>query len=355
MSGLESRARATAAVAVSVVLWSTAYGLSALVLITASPAVLSELRLLLAVPAMLALVLLSRAPLRGLKPFLQAMRRPFTILLALTGVSLFYLPSNLGLSLSSPGTAALMSASLPVLTALLAWWVIREPVSLTVAFGLLLTSVGIIISASGASTFGLGAVLLVAGLASYALYTVMLRRIGSGTDVTRRSVPSTDPLVLATATAVWGAVLLLPWLGWEVVVGVASWPSGWVGWGSILFLALIVTAPTMALYNYGAERVPAAVSGSAAAVVPVLGYAFAVALGEPLDLVKAAGGVLALVGIVITALPRRERGRAGGQVARAVAGFATPATEAAGLSGSSRPAEASRRTGRRARRGIPAA
>lgn len=304
MNGTGRTGRATAAVAVSVVLWSSAYGLSAIVLVTASPAVLSELRLLLAVPVMLGMIALRRGPAQGIRAFLSAMGRRSTVLLAVTGVALFYLPSNLGLSLSSPGTAAVMSAALPVLTAVLAWWLIREPITPRSGLGIAVTSMGVAIASAGSGVLGWGAVLLVAGLLAYALYTVLLRGMGSRAD------PGgvVDPVVLATATALWGAVLLLPWLGWEVVSGAVAWPSTPAGWASVLFLALIVTAPTMALYNYGAERVRAAVSGAAAAAVPVLGYAFAVVLGEPFAPIKAAGGVLALAGIAITTIPRRPRG-----------------------------------------------
>ncbi|BDV29633.1 multidrug transporter [Microbacterium terricola] len=296
-----------AAVVVSVVLWSTAYGLSALVLVTASPAVLSELRLLLAVPLLVAMVIVRRAPDRGLCALGAALRRPRTVLLALTGVALFYLPSNLGLALSSAGTAALMSASLPVLTALLAWGMLRERVTGRVAAGLALTTCGIVLASARAAQFGLGAVLLVAGLASYALYTVLLRRLAPPQGGAQRTAggAAPDPLVLATATAIWGALLLTPWVAVELVAGTAAWPTGTTGWVSILILALVVTGPTMALYNYGAERVPAAFSGTAAAAVPVLGYAFAVVLGEPLEPLKVAGGTLALAGIVLAAMPAR--------------------------------------------------
>lgn len=291
-----------AAVFVSVGLWSTTYGLSAVALDTASPAVLSELRLVLAIPLLLVLILVFR-PHLGLPALVRALRQPLAVVLALTGVALFSLPSNVGLTMSTAGTASLMSASLPVLTALIAWRLLRERIPRRVTTGLVLTTIGVAIASAGAVQLGLGAVLLVAGLASYALYTVLLRRTGELT----RDASLTDPIVLATATAIWGAVLLAPWLVWEVSAGTASWPSGGPAWVSILFLALVVTGPTMALYNYGAERVPAAVAGTATGAVPALGYAFAVALGEPIEALKVVGGVLALLGIVVAALPARDR------------------------------------------------
>jgi drug/metabolite transporter (DMT)-like permease len=299
-----------AAVFVSVALWSTTYGLSAVALISASPAVLSELRLVLAIPLLLVLIIVLR-PHLGLSALGRALRQPLAVVLAVTGVALFYLPSNLGLTLSTAGTASLMSASLPVLTALIAWRVIRERITARVTAGLVLTTVGVAVASVGAVQLGFGAALLVAGLASYALYTVLLRRTGEGT----RDAALTDPIVLATATALWGAVLLAPWLVWEVATGAAAWPSGGPAWASILFLALVVTGPTMALYNYGAERVPAAVAGTATGAVPAFGYAFAVALGEPVEAIKVFGGALALIGILVAALPARDRSVLSGRTA----------------------------------------
>ncbi len=303
------------AVAVSVVLWSTTYGLSALVLVTASPAVLSELRLVLGVLPMVGLIALRRTPARRLPALRAALRRPVTVVLGLTGVSLFYLPSNLGLALSSAGTASLVSAALPVLTALAAWLIIRERVTVRVIAGLVLTTVGIVVASAGSMQAGWGALLLVAGLASYAVYTVLLRRLGSPAghekgEATKDAGGTADPVVLATATAIWGAVLLLPWLAWEAATGAAAWPADATGWTSVAFLALVVTGPTMALYSYGAERIPAAVSGAATGAVPALGYAFAVVLGEPLEAVKVIGAVLAVAGIVVAAAGSRAPDRA---------------------------------------------
>ena len=263
------------AVAVSVVLWSTAYVLSAIVLTTASPAVLSELRLVLAVPVMVLLIALMRGSVAGFRMLSGSLRRPSTVLLALTGVALFYLPSNIGLSLTSPGTAALMSATLPVLTCLFAWWILRESVTGRVALGLILVTAGIVIVCADApeavrvrSCWRRG---------SPGTRPIPSCCVGSAHGLIGRRHPRTGrrprtrrrprrPMRSSSRRRPHSgaAILLLPWLGWEIATGTAALPSDAPGWFSILFLALVVTAPTMALYNYGAERVPAAVSGAAA-------------------------------------------------------------------------------------------
>lgn len=292
------------AVTVSVVLWSTAYVGSAIVLESSSPAVLSVLRFLIALVALVPFAL--RRP-----GFLAVMRSPRTILLGLTGVTFYYSFANIGLLFTTAGTAALASAALPVLTAAFAVGLLREKLPPRTIIGLVLATAGVALIAAAGLTLDLGLLLSLVGLASYALYTVLLRR-----DVDRRTEP-VEPLVLATGTALWGTILMLPWLLVEVLGGGARLPSEPLGIGVLLALGLIVTAPTMVLFNYAAERLPAAVSGIATAGIPALGYAFGVLYGEPLDAVKVVGGVVALAGIVVATLvtPKVEASPPGALVA----------------------------------------
>ncbi len=283
------RALPLAAVAGSVALWSTAYVASAIVLESASPAVLSVLRF--------AVALVVLVPLAALRPgFLRVLRSRRTIVLGLTGVTFYYSFANVGLFFTTSGTAALANAALPVLTAVFAVLVLRERLPVRTLLGLTLATAGVILIAAAGLTVDLGLLLCLVGLASYALYTVLLRR-----DADRRPEPI-EPLVLATGTAVWGTAIMLPWLLVEALAGAAALPASPPAWLALLFLGLVVTAPTMVLYNYGAERLPAAVSGIATAGIPALGYALSVVVGEPVDAVKVIGGVVALAGIVVATL-----------------------------------------------------
>ncbi|MGP3534431.1 DMT family transporter [Microbacterium sp. RD1] len=280
------------AIGLSVVLWSFAYVLSGWALETGSAAVLSVCRF--------ALALVVLVPLAARRPaFWRTLRQPRTILLGLTGVTLYYSLANIGLLFTTPGTAALVVSLLPVLTAVAAVAMIRERLSTRTIVGLALATLGVGLVAASGFRVDIGVALNIGALASYAIYTVLLRRDGGHAD-------APDALSLATATGVWGTILMLPWLGWEMLTGAASVPTDPRGLIAILVLALVVTAPTLVLYNYGAERVPAAVSGVATAAIPALGYGFALLLGETLDPVKALGGAIALVGVVIATLARPQ-------------------------------------------------
>ena len=285
---MSSRWLPLAAIGISVLLWSAAYVVSGWALETMSPAVLSVGRF--------AIALLVLIPLAARRPdFVRTLRRPRTVLLGLTGVTLYYSFANIGLLFTTPGTAALTAALLPVLTAAAAVAMIRERLTGRTWLGLVLATIGVALVAASGFRVDVGVMLNIVALASYAVYTVLLRRDAGRAD-------SPDAIVLATATGIWGTVILLPWLAWEAIAGTIALPTDPDGLISILILALVVTAPTLVLFNYGAERLPAAVSGVATAAIPALGYGFALLLGEPLDPVKALGGAIALVGVVIATL-----------------------------------------------------
>jgi drug/metabolite transporter (DMT)-like permease len=285
------------AVGIAVLLWSTSFGLSAEVLKTASPAVLSVGRF--------AIGLIILVPVAARRPgFTMTLRRPRTILLGLTGVALYFALTNVGLQFTTPGTAALSNAALPALTAILAVLILRERISPRTIIGLVLATSGVAIVAGSGLSLDLGVVLCVVGLASYALYTVLLRQDvapapETGRAPKRHTPERVDPIVLATATGLWGTVIMLPWLAAEAATGTALPPAGPTGIGSLLFLGIGITAPTLVLFNYGAERLPAAVSGAMTAAIPALGYLFALLLGEPPDAITALGGLIALIGVLI--------------------------------------------------------
>lgn len=288
MSAARSAVGPFAAVGGSVILWSTAYAASGYVLESGSPAVLSVGRFALALVVLVPLALRRRG-------FARALASPFAMLLGLTGVSLYYSLTNIGMLFTTAGIAALTSALLPVLTAGFGRVLLGERIPRRAGLGLLIATAGVVVIAAAGLSLDLGLLLCIGAIVSYALYTVLLRR----SAVRAAPMGRTDALSLATATSVWGVVFMLPWLLIEALSGTASLPSGAGGILTLLFLGLVVSAPTMVLFNYGAERLPAVVSGVLTAGIPALGYAVAVIAGEPLDPIRALGGGIALVGILI--------------------------------------------------------
>ena len=236
-------------------LWSAAYVLSGWALETASPGGACR-----SAGSRSPSSCSSRSRCDG-RGFVRTLREPRTILLGLTGVTLYYSFANIGLLFTTPGTAALTAAFLPVLTAGAAVALIHERLE-RAHLGRARTRDRRRDAGRGIRMrVDVGVLLNIVALASYALYTVLLRKDAGRSD-------SPDALVLATATGVWGTLIMLPWLAWEAFAGTIAAPSDPRGMISIVVLALVVTAPTLVLFNYGAERLPAAISGVATAAIP---------------------------------------------------------------------------------------
>lgn len=285
---MSARALPTVAIGVTVALWSVTYVLSGWALESGSAAVLSVGRF--------GLTLVVMVPFAARRPgFRRALRDPATVALGFLGVTLYYALANIGLLFTTAGTAALVASLMPVLTAVAAFALLRERVSRRTGLGLALATVGVALIALAGFRLDLGVVLNLLAVVAYALYTVLLRR-------TEGSATGADALSLATATAVWGTVLMLPWLAGEILTGTAAIPHDIRGIAGILIEGLVITGPALVLFSYAAQRLPAAVSGVAVAAVPALGYGFALLVGEPFDLVKAIGGAIALAGVLIATL-----------------------------------------------------
>lgn len=267
--------------------WATTFVVSADALTTISPAVLTVLRFVLAAITLVPLALWRRAPLGSIT------LHPAAALLGLTGVAAYYGLQNIGLLLTTAGTAALLQALLPIVTALLAAAFLGERPPPRVVVGLGVATVGVGLVASAGGRLDAGALLIMVGVVSYAAYTVALRHFAGRPRFTP------DPLAVAATSSLWGVLFLAPWLGWETITGQSRWPTSAAAVGATLYLGVVASGGTLLLWSYGAARIPASISGVLTAGIPAFGYAFAVLFGEPATWIQTTGGTLAVCGIVI--------------------------------------------------------
>jgi drug/metabolite transporter (DMT)-like permease len=277
----------------AVLIWATAFVVSEDALATTSPAVLTFVRFLVATLALLPFALGLRSALRPI------IMKPIAMLLGLTGAAAYYGLQNLGLLYTTAGTAALLQAVLPVVTGALAAVFLNERPTRGVVVGLVLATAGVALVSFSGARLGVGALLIIAGVFTYGVYTVALRHYARIADA------GLDALGVATASSIWGLLFLAPWLAAEVVAGQARWPTQSAALWEVLYLGVLASAATLFLWSYGAARVDATVSGIFIAGIPVFGYGFAVLLGEPATWAKTVGGVMAVCGMVLAARPSR--------------------------------------------------
>ena len=139
----------------------------------------------------------------------------------------------LGVNLTSPGEASLVTTTMPMWVMLLAWLFLREPITLKKAGGIILGATGalILIFGNGAKTSGgsapaLGDFIVLMAQLSYATYLTIYRNFIKKYSLvtlmkwmflsaTVVALPATIPQIAATA---WSAIPLSVWLGIGYVV-----------------------------------------------------------------------------------------------------------------------------------------
>ncbi|MDE6339054.1 MAG: DMT family transporter [Muribaculaceae bacterium] len=139
----------------------------------------------------------------------------------------------IGVSLTSPGEASLVTTTMPMWVMLLAWLILREPITLKKAGGIVLGATGAVILILGGGAISvrganpaLGDVIVLCAQLSYALYLTLYRNF-----IRKYSLVTLMKWMFLSATIValpgsaqwlastdWQSIALLEWLGIAYVV-----------------------------------------------------------------------------------------------------------------------------------------
>ena len=138
---------------------------------------------------------------------------------------------------------------------------------------------------SGALSFNLGDLMMVAACALYAGYTIALR-----------GRPHLPPLVFFAGMALAAFAASLPFLAAEVALGRAYWPTG-KGFALVLFVALAPSLVSQLFFMRAVELIGPGRAGIFTNLTPLFGAFFAIVLlGEPFHLYDAGAMALGLSG-----------------------------------------------------------
>jgi len=226
---------------------------------------------------------------------------PAVLLLAVLGIASFNTLAYSGLQYTQAINAFLIQSLMPVMIVILSFLIFRERVTA-------LQSVGIVVSLSGAVmiiargdmdvllslTVNRGDFLVMAAIACYAGYSVMLRKR-----------PHVHPLAFI-CTIFWiGTIVLLPLYLWEsMTVAVMQ-----VKLSSLLVIGYVMVFPSIVsylCYNRGVELVGANRAGLFIHLMPVFGSIMAVVfLGEAFRWYHSFGVFLIGTGIFLATRSRR--------------------------------------------------
>ena len=211
-----------------------------------------------------------------------------------------------GMSRVEASRAAVVVTTNPVFVTLAAAWLFGEPLNWRIGLGLALAVVGAATVMTHGQPWdlltggvGVGEWLLVGCIVSWAVYSLMAKRLMVGID----------SLTATAVSAAFGCLLL--WVAALAVEGPAVALQGLAALSTDLvgLLAFMALGPTVLSYVWffrGIAALGAGVASSYISLVPVVGVSSAVwLLGEPLGWSLAAGGALALAGVVIANRARR--------------------------------------------------
>ncbi len=270
-------------------IWGGMYVVSKVVLDIIPPFTLVAIRLLLGALTLSIVLLIKGFPSISGKKALQVLGVGFVGY----GVSLSL--QFLGTKLSTAANGSLVTSATPAFVLLFAWLLLGEKITGRRLLALFLATLGVIAvidprSAQLNPDLFLGNLFLIGAAVTWALYSVLVRKVTQSTDV-----------LLFSMIAFLG--------GLPVTVPASVWELSRVGHGEItmaviagvLFIGIISTALAMVLWNSAFAFVAAGLASLTFFAQPVVGTLLgAYFLGEKITPLFLLGGLLIAIGIVIS-------------------------------------------------------
>lgn len=219
------------------------------------------------------------------------------MLLALSGVTLFFMVQYTGISMAGASIASILVCLLaPVLISVFSAWLFRERLKrrqvagiVGAALGTLTIVAGDVFSSQGNLAFLQGSLLLLLTPLMWAGYTLLGKKV----------MEKYDPFLVVAYVSILGGLLFVPFSLAEnsfTLIAAASLH----GWLFILFLAFTCSLLGYYIWFYIMKQVKAAVASSFLFGEPLVTALFATTfLGEQITVSVVAGGLLVLVGVVL--------------------------------------------------------
>jgi drug/metabolite transporter (DMT)-like permease len=201
----------------------------------------------------------------------------------------------LGTKLSTAANGSLVTSATPAFVLLFAWLLLKERITVRRLMALFLATLGVIAvidprSAQLNPELFLGNLLLIGAAVTWALYSVLVRKVTQNIDV----------LLFSLVAFLGGLPVVIPAAAWELsMAGMGTITPGIIA--GVLFLGIISTALAMVLWNTSFAFVDASVASLTFFAQPVvgtlLGWFFLKETITPLFLL---GGLLIGIGLVIS-------------------------------------------------------
>ncbi|MEQ6249108.1 DMT family transporter [Sulfitobacter sp. HNIBRBA3233] len=266
------------------------FSLGAMVANEISPLALNTLRFVIAGAAVGAV-----AVARGGIPR-SALRAPWRYLVLGGFFSIYFVLMFEGLKTARPVSAAAVFTLVPAMSAVIAWFLLRQRTTARMALALLIGGAGALwvifradLGALLAFEIGRGELIFFFGCLSHAVYTPMIRKLNRGESA----------VVFSFGTLVAGAGLMAL-IGWRDIAATDWTALRPLVWVTIFYVALGASAITFVLVQFATMRLPSAKVMAYTYLVPSWVIGWEVALGNALPPpVMAVGVVMTVLALLL--------------------------------------------------------
>lgn len=218
------------------------------------------------------------------------------LLSSFTGVLLFHTLVYRGLHTTTAISASLILATSPVVIPIVVYLVSRERLTPREGVGIVATMVGVVVVLTRGDVralahlhFATGDLLILGAVVAWAVYSVALRR--------RPDVP---PLVIVTAVAAVGTVMIAPFYVWEAVtVGGFIWNLPHIA--TFLYVGIFASVVAYIAWNQGVVAVGPTKAGPYLNLMPLFSGVLAVVfLGEAIHVFHLVGAAFIGAGLWVS-------------------------------------------------------
>ncbi|MBN1454581.1 MAG: DMT family transporter [Anaerolineales bacterium] len=272
-------------------IWGGMYVVSKVVLDVIPPFSLLTIRLVLGALT-LGLVI-------ALRPKPEFTQRQFwnSFLVGIVGYGISLSFQFVGTKLSTASNGALVTSATPAFILIFAPFLLGEKNTPRRILALVISTIGVVAvidprNAELSPSLFLGNMCLLAAGLTWALYSVLVRKVSKNDDL----------LIASTIMLIGGLPISIPAGAWELSAhGIGTLTPGIIG--GIFYLGIISTALAMFLWNYAFAKLPAAVASLTFFAQPVVGTLLGwLILGEIISPLFLIGGALVGIGIAISGI-----------------------------------------------------
>jgi drug/metabolite transporter (DMT)-like permease len=270
-------------------IWGGMYVVSKVVLDIIPPFSLVTLRLVLGAITLMIVLTMKGFPRLSRRQFLQILGVGFI------GYGISLSLQFLGTKLSTAANGSLVTSATPAFVLLFAYFLLGERITTRRLIALVLATLGVVAvidprSAQLNPDLFAGNLILIGAAITWALYSVLVRKVTQDTDV----------LLFSMLAFLGGLPVSVPGGAWELAtVGVGQ--ITWSVVGGVLFIGIISTALAMVLWNTAFAFVDAGLASLTFFAQPVMGTLLGwLFLHEKITSLFLMGGVLIGIGLVIS-------------------------------------------------------